>query len=42
MHHSGQALSEISKELMQIAMRGDRLRNLQESLVPLRESFTRG
>jgi hypothetical protein len=40
LHHSGKTLGEIPKEFMEVAMRGDRLRNLQESLVPLRQSFT--
>jgi hypothetical protein len=42
MHHSRKALGKISKECVQISVDGDRLRNLQQSLVPLRESFTRG
>ena len=40
MDHAGKALGEISKEFVEVAVRGDRLRNLQQSLVPLRESFT--
>ena len=35
-----QALSEVSKEFVEIAVYGNSLRNLQQSLVPLRESFT--
>jgi len=42
MHHSGEALGEISKEFVEIAVRGDRLGDLQERLVPFRESLTRG
>ena len=34
-----QALSEVSKEFVEIAVYGDRLRNLQQSLVSLRESI---
>jgi hypothetical protein len=36
MHHSGKALGKISKEFVEVAMCGDRLRNLQQSLVSLR------
>jgi hypothetical protein len=34
-----QALSEVSKEFVEIAVYGNRLRNLQQSLVPLGKSF---
>jgi hypothetical protein len=37
-----QALGEVSKEFVEIAVCGDRLRNLQQGLVPLRESLTGG
>jgi hypothetical protein len=37
-----QALSEVSKEFVEIAVDGNRLRNLQQSLVSLRESLTGG
>ena len=40
MDHAGKALGEISKEFVEVAVCGDRLRNLQQGLVPLRESFT--
>ena len=36
----GKALGEISKEFVYIAVGGDRLGNLQQGLVPLRECFT--
>jgi len=41
MDHSGKALGKISKELVQITVRGDCLCNLQQGLVPLRESLAR-
>jgi hypothetical protein len=40
MHHSGKALGKILAKRVEIAVDGDRLRNLQQSLVPLRESLT--
>ena len=40
MHHSGKALGKILAECVQIAVNRNRLRNLQQGLVPLRESFT--
>jgi hypothetical protein len=40
MDHAGKALGEISKEFVEVAVCGDRLRNLQQGLVPLRESLT--
>jgi hypothetical protein len=40
LHHSREALGEVSKEFVQVAMRRDRLRNLQQSLVPFREGLT--
>jgi hypothetical protein len=40
MDHTRKALGEISKKFVEIAVCGDRLRNLQQGLVPLRESFT--
>ena len=36
MHHSGKALGEILKEFVYVAVCGNRLRNLQQSLVSLR------
>jgi len=36
MHHARQALSEVSKEYVEITVYGNRLRNLQQSLVSLR------
>jgi hypothetical protein len=35
MHHSRKALGKISKEFVEVAVCGDRLRNLQQSLIPL-------
>ena len=40
MDHAGKALGEISKEFVEVAVCRDRLRNLQQGLVPLRESLT--
>jgi hypothetical protein len=40
MDNPRQALGEISKEFVEIAVYGNRLRNLQQSLVSLRESLT--
>ncbi|MFI5223210.1 MAG: hypothetical protein ACHQX3_03025, partial [Nitrospirales bacterium] len=34
-----QALGKVSNEFVEIAVCGDRLRNLQQGLVPLRESL---
>jgi hypothetical protein len=36
MHHAGKALSEVSKQFMEIAVCGDRLRNLQQGPVLFR------
>ena len=40
MHHSGKALGKILAKRVEIAVDGDRLRNLQQRLVPLGKSFT--
>jgi hypothetical protein len=40
MYNPRKALGEISKEFVYIAVDGDRLRNLQQSLIPLSESLT--
>ena len=37
-----QALSKVSKEFVEIAVRGDRLCDLQQSFVPLRQRLTGG
>jgi hypothetical protein len=42
MDHARKALGEVSKEFVEIAVCRDRLRNLQQSLVPLRESIAGG
>jgi len=42
MDHSGKALSEVSKELVEIAVCGDCLCDLQQTLVPLRQRLTGG
>ena len=42
MDHPRKALGEVSKEFVEIAVYGDRLRNLQQSLVPLRQRLTGG
>ena len=42
MYNPRKALGEISKEFVYIAVDGDRLRNLQQSLIPLSESLTGG
>jgi hypothetical protein len=40
MHYSGKALGKISEEFVEVALCGDRLRHLQQSLIPLREGLT--
>jgi len=40
MHHTGKTLGKILKEGMQIAVGGDRLRNLQQRLVSIGKRLT--
>jgi hypothetical protein len=42
MDHARETLGEVSEQFVEIAVCGDRLRNLQQGLVPLRESLARG
>src|SRR5690349_2364612 len=41
LHHSGEALGEIPKQFMQIAMGGERFRHFEEGSVSFRQSFAR-
>jgi hypothetical protein len=36
------ALGEVSKQFVEISVSGNRLRNLQQSLIPLRQRLTGG
>ena len=42
MYNPRKALGEVSKQFVEIAVGGDRFRNLQQGLVPLRECLTGG